>query len=135
MSSDDNKAVVRRVYDELNKGNMAIADELIVDNYAQHSILPVPQGRKGFKEFFASFGKSFPDAHFEVLDIFAEGEKVALRFKATMTHKGEFMGLAPTGRKVSFTGIDIFVVRRGKLVEHWDEVDQLGFLRQLGIVK
>ncbi len=117
MSGEDNKAVVRRVYDELNKGNMAIADELIAEDYAQHSILPVPQGRKGFKEFFASFGRSFPDAHFEVLDVFAEGEKVALRFKATMTHKEDFMGLPPTGKKVSFTGIDIFIVRGGKLVE------------------
>ena len=130
----ENKRIVKRVYDELNRGNLGIADELIVEGYVQHSILPVPQGRKGFKEFFAAFGAAFPDAHFKIEDMIAEGDKVALRFAAEMTHKGTFMGVAPSGKRVRFTGIDIFRLESGKVVEHWDEVDQLGFLRQLGIV-
>jgi predicted SnoaL-like aldol condensation-catalyzing enzyme len=131
---EENKRVVRRLYDELNRGNLSIADELIVERYAQHSILPVPQGRKGFKEFFAAFGAAFPDAHFEILDSFAEGDRVALRFAAQTTHKGTFMRLAPTSKRVGFTGIDIFRLERAKVVEHWDEVDQLGFQRKLGIL-
>lgn len=66
LANNNNKAIVKRLYEELNRENMSIDDELIVDDYAQHSILPEPQGRKGFKEFFTAFRTAFPNAHFEV---------------------------------------------------------------------
>lgn len=133
-TAEENKAIIRRLYEELNKGNLNIADELIVEDYAQHSILPVPPGREGFKKFFAAFSAAFPNAHFTIEDMIAEKDKVALRFTGRFTHRGEFMGVHPTGKQMKMTGIDIFRLSNGKIVEHWDEVDQLGLLQQLGII-
>ncbi len=118
-----NKAIVRRLYEELNKGNWDIAEELIVADYTQHSILPVPQGREGFKQFFAQFGAAFPDANFIIEDMIAEKDKVAVRFTGRFTHKSEFMGIPPTGKQIKMMGIDIFRISNGKIVEHWEEVD------------
>jgi len=92
MANESNKAMVRRLYDELNKGNMSIADELIVKDYAQHSILPVPRGRLDFKEFFTAFGTAFPDAHFEVLDMLAEGDSVVPAVQGHHDPQGAFHG-------------------------------------------
>lgn len=66
---------------------------MIVEDYAQHSILPVPQGREGFKKFFVAFGAAFPDASFTIEDMIAEEDRVALRFTGRFTHRGEFMGV------------------------------------------
>ena len=132
--TEENKAIVKRLYGELNRGNLNVADELIVPDYAQHSILPVPPGREGFKQFFAAFGAAFPDAHFAIEDLFGEGDRVAMRFRGQFTHKGPFMGIPPSGKRITMTGIDVFRLKGGKIVEHWDQVDQLGFLQQLGAI-
>lgn len=132
---EENKTVILRLYSEISKGNLKVAGELIIEDYARHSTLPINQGRAGFMNFFNEFVKAFPDARFKVEDLIAEGDRVAARVVGRMTHRGDFMGVAPSGKTITIHWIDIFRLSGGKIVEHWDEVDQLGFLRQLGVIR
>ena len=134
MSAENNKTIVRRLFEEVMKGNLAIADELIAADYAQHSVFGIPDGREGFKQFFMAFAAAVPDAHFVIEDVIAEGDKVVTRFTVTGTQTGALQGIPPTGKKFAMKGIDIFRVVDGKIVEHWDAVDQLGMLQQLGAI-
>ncbi len=132
--SAENKAIVRRLFEEVMKGNLAIADELIVTDYAQHSVFGVPQGREGFKQFFMGFAAAAPDARYTIEDMIGEGDRVVSRFTLTGTQTGEMQGIPPTGKQFNVTGIDIFRVVDSKIVEHWDAVDQLSMLQQLGVI-
>ena len=134
MSTEKNKAIVRRLFEEMMKGNLAIADELIAADYAQHSVFGIPNGREGFKQFFMAFAAAVPDSHFVIEDVIAEGDKVVTRLTVTGTQTGTLRGIPPTEKKFSMRGIDIFRVVDGKIVEHWDAVDQLGMLQQLGVI-
>jgi steroid delta-isomerase-like uncharacterized protein len=134
MSTETNKAIVRRLFEELMKGNVSVANELIVTDYAQHSVFHIPNGREGFKQFFLAFAMAVPDAQFVIEDVIAEGDKVVTRLTVTGTQTGPLQGIPPTGKKFSMKGIDIFRVVDGKIVEHWDAVDQLGMLQQLGAI-
>lgn len=135
MSAEKNKAIVRRLFEEVMKGNLAVADELIAEEYAQHSVFGIPNGREAFKQFFMAFAGAVPDAHFDVEDVIAEGDKVVIRLTVTGTQTGALQGIPPTGKKFSMKGIDIFRVVDGKIVEHWDAVDQFGMLQQLGVIQ
>jgi steroid delta-isomerase-like uncharacterized protein len=134
MSTEQNKAVVYRLFDEIMKGNLAVADELIVEDYAQHSVFGIPNGREAFKQFFMAFASAVPDAQFDIEDVIAEGDKVVTRLTVTGTQTGALQGIPPTGKKFSMKGIDIFRVVDGQIVEHWDAVDQLSMLQQLGVI-
>jgi steroid delta-isomerase-like uncharacterized protein len=134
MSTENNKSIILRLFDEVMKGNLAIADELITEDYAQHSVFDIPNGREGFKQFFMAFAAAVPDAQFVIDDVIAEGDKVVTRFTVNGTQTGALQGILPTGKKFSMKGIDIFRVVDGKVVEHWDAVDQLGMLQQLGVI-
>jgi predicted ester cyclase len=130
----DAKAAVRRFIEQVNRKNMAVLDETTSHGFVQHSIMPVGPGRQGLKDFYKSFRGAFPDFQFTIDDMIAEGDQVAVRMTCRYTHKGEFMGIAPTGKAVVVTKMDIFRVVNGKVVEHWDAVDRLGLLQQLGVV-
>lgn len=132
MSTEENKAVIRRLFEEVMKGNLTVADELIAEEYAQHSVFGIPDGREGFKQFFMAFAAAVPDAHFVIEDMIAESDKVVTRLTVTGTQTGTLQGLPPTGKTFSMKGIDIFRLVDGRIVEHWDAVDQLGMLQQLG---
>ena len=134
MSTENNKSIVLRLFEEVMKGNLAIADELIVEDYTQHSVFGIPNGREGFKQFFMAFATAVPDAQFDIEDVIAEGDKVVTRYTVKGTQTGALQGIPPTGKKFSMKGIDIFRVVDGKVVEHWDAVDQLGMLQQLGAI-
>ena len=134
MSTENNKSIVLRLFEEVMKGNLAIADELISEDYAQHSVFGIPNGREGFKQFFMAFAAAVPDAQFVIEDVISEGDKVVTRLTVNGTQTGALQGIPPTGKKFSMKGIDIFRVEDGKLVEHWDAVDQLGMLQQLGVI-
>ena len=134
MSTENNKSIILRLFDEVMKGNLAIADELITEDYAQHSVFDIPNGRERFKQFFMAFAAAVPDAQFVVEDVIAEGDKVVTRLTVSGTQTGELQGIPPTGKKFSMKGIDIFRVEDGKIVEHWDAVDQLRMLQQLGVI-
>jgi steroid delta-isomerase-like uncharacterized protein len=135
MSTKDNKAAQRRVWEEVfNKGNLAIIPELFAKNYVFHSPLPLEaKGPEGFKQMAAMVRSALPDLHVTINDIFAEGDKVATRVTLTGTFKGEMMGIPPTGRKATITSILVSQWAGGKEVEAWEGLDALSFYQQLGI--
>jgi len=134
MFAEKNKSIVQRLFNEIMKGNLAIADELIAEDYAQHSVFGIPNGREAFKQFFMGFASAVPDAQFVIEDVIAEEDKVVSRITVTGTQQGALPGIPPTGKKFTLRGIDIFRLKDGRIVEHWDVVDQLGMLQQLGLV-
>ena len=122
--SEANKAVVRRLVDEvLNGGRLEVIDELYAPELA-----PAARG------WIAPFRASFPDVHMEVVELIAEGDKVVGRFTCSATHLGTWLGQAPTGRR--FERVDevaVFRLRDGRIVHAWSLEDTLGRLRQLGL--
>lgn len=135
MSIQQNKDIVCRLYEAINQGQAAeVADQLLSPDYAQHSTLPIPPGREGFKRFFTAFHSAFADAHFTIEDLIAEDDRVSVRFTGRFTQKAEFMGIPATGKRLRLRGIDIFRISGAKIVEHWDEVDRLGLLQQFGVI-
>ena len=136
MSTDSNKALVRRLVDEVqNRGIIAAVDEIAAPTFVNHSAPPgMPSNREGVKQITLLFRRAFPDGAMTVEDMIAEGDTVATRKTFRGTHQGEFMGIPPTGRRVAIELIDIVRVVDGRVVEHWNVVDNLGLLQQLGVL-
>ena len=136
MSVEENKAIEQRFFEEVvNNGNLAVIDELFAANFIDHTALPgAASDREGAKQFFAMAHNAFPDFRSTLEDMFAEGDKVVQRFTARGTHKGEFMGIAPTGKQMTVPGIAIHRITGGKIVENWTSMDMLGVMQQLGVV-
>ena len=137
MSAEENKAAFRRIPEEvLNTGNLDLADELFAADYVEHVPVPpgTPPGLAGFKAFFTAFRAAFPDLHYTVETVLAEGDLTAGHLTVRGTHRGEFMGITPTGKRVSWTETHVGRYANGKLVEHWGNSDDLGLLQQLGAV-
>jgi len=135
MSTEENKAKIRRVWEEvLDKGNLALADEIMAPNYVYHGSGGQEfKGPEGFKKLITMFRTAFPDFHVTVDDMVADGDKVAHRATMRGTHKGELMGIAPTGKQVTIAAIVISRFAGGKEVEAWSNLDQLGMMQQMGI--
>ena len=137
MSLEKNKAIVRRWIEEVNKGNLAVLDELVAPDFFHptHQL----RGPEGMKQFYSMFLKGFPDLHETIEGIIAEGDKVWHRFKTAGTHTGEFeygeMRLAPSGKKVAWTGVNFWRIVDGKVVEKESIYDMLDFFKQLGVIE
>ncbi len=134
--SEENKAIFRRYVEEVgNEGNLDLVDEIFSD-YVSHqpdgSVLQ--RGPEDVKRFMGEFRSAFPDFHTTIEDQIAEWDRVATRWTMRGTHEGEFRGIAPTGKQITVTGIGIFRFSDGKVVESWDNFDQLGMMQQLGVV-
>lgn len=135
MSTEDNKVLVRRFFEDLwNQGNLAVADDLLAPEHVHHFPDGDIHGPDGVKQLVSGLRTALPDFHMSTDDVVAEADKVVMRFTIRGTHQGEGMGLPPTGKRVVYTGIDIFRIAGGKIVERWGEVDMLGLLQQLGVV-
>ena len=136
MSTEENKAKQHRIFEEvINKGNMAVADELVAPNYIYHGPVGMEfTGPEGLKQLISMFRNAFPDLHVTVEDTVAEGDRVVSRFTARGTHKGDLTGIAPTGKQVTQAGIVIARWVDGKEVEAWESLDMLGMMQQLGVV-
>lgn len=135
MSTEQNKAMLRRVFDEgLNKNNSRALDELIAPNYVNYGFPGLPPGPEGFKLAIGMFRAGFPDMQIMIEDEFAEGDKVGTRGYFTGTHKGEFQGIPATGKQVKFSYIDLWHVANGKFVENWVQMDLMGLMQQLGVI-
>ncbi len=135
MSTEDNKVLVHRFFEELqNQGNLAVTDELIAPEHVHHFPDEDIHGPDGVKQLVKGLRTIFPDWHISTDDVIAEGDKVVVRFTIHGTHQGEGMDIPPTGKRVVYTGIDIFRIADGKIVERWGEVDALGLLQQLGVI-
>jgi steroid delta-isomerase-like uncharacterized protein len=135
MSAEDNKATARRWYEEVfNAGNLDLIHELFAPNFVDHDpVNPLP-GLEGVRQVVGMYRGAFPDLHITVEDWVAEGDKVVTRFRAQGTHKGPLMGIPPTEKQVTVTGIDMLGFEHGKISEHWGNRDDLGMLQQLGAV-
>jgi predicted ester cyclase len=136
MSIEENKAVVQRFFEELlSTDNFSVADEILAPDFRFYFAgSPDPMDLQSYKEFLVMRRAAFPDRHFTVEEMVAEGDKVSARFTMRGTHEGEMRGIAPTGKAVTMTGIDIIRLREGKMVEDRVEVDQLGMMQQLGVI-
>lgn len=135
--SEQNKAIVRRSFEELfTKGDLRVADEVFAPDYVGHDpALPQEMhGPEEFKQFVRMYRTAFPDLELTVEDQIAEGDKVVTRFTARGTHRGDLMGIPPTGRKIVVTGISIDRMENGKSVESWTNYDVMSMMQQLGIV-
>src|ERR1700694_2248271 len=136
--SDQNKNVARRYVEGIwKKGSLGVIAELVAPTATFHDP-SVPGGKftgpQGVRQFVQIYRGAFPDVQLAINDLIAEGDKVVTRWTATGTHKGELMGIAPTGKRVTVTGCDIEQYQDGKVVEAWASYDMLGMLQQLGVV-
>ena len=137
MSTEENKAIARRVTEEIwEKGNLAAIDELIAPNFVFRDPNFEVHGRDGYKQMVSATRAAFPDIRATIDDQIAEGDKVVTRFTQHCTHKGELVwwGIAPTGKQVSITGSETVRIEDGKIVERWVNLDLLGMMQQLGVV-
>ena len=136
MSTEQNKAIRRQAYEAVNQKNLDALDEVTASDVINHSARPgQAPGLEGVKQLFSSLHAAFPDFRIDVEDMIAEGDKVVARVTGSGTHQGEFMGIAPTGNRVELSAIDIARIAEGKIVEHWSNSDQLGMMRQLGVME
>jgi steroid delta-isomerase-like uncharacterized protein len=136
MAAEENRALIRRFIDEVfNQRNLDAIDEHLTTDYVDHAMPPgLPTNREGFKQFIGSFLEAFPDFHYTIEDILAEGNRVAIRLTAQGTHQGTFLNMPPTGKRATWTEIHIGRITDGGIAEHWGEVDNLGMLQQLGVI-
>jgi steroid delta-isomerase-like uncharacterized protein len=135
MSTEQNKALAHRlVEDLLNRGNMSVIDELFAPDFVEHEELPpeIPPGREAPKMMFTMLRSAFPDFKATIENLIAEGDKVVLHTTWTGTQKGEFMGVPPTGKRISIDVIDIVRIAGGKYVEHWGVMNSMAMMQQLG---
>jgi steroid delta-isomerase-like uncharacterized protein len=133
--SEENKAIARRALEEVfSQGNLDAVDELVAPDFVEHEEFPgMPPGREGVKQVASMFRSAFPDLQVTTEDIFSEGDRVAIRSTWRGTQQGAFLGIAPTGRSVTFEATDILRVENGRIAEHWGRTDDLGVLQQLGV--
>ena len=135
MSTEQNKTMARQMIEEVfNRGDLSRVDEFLAPDFVEREELPpgLPGGREGVKQLTAILRSAFPDFRATIDDLVAEGDKVVIRQTWTGTHKGEFMGVPPTGKSVSFGVIDILRIAGGKVVEHWGLMDSMSLMQQLG---
>ena len=136
MSSETNKQLVQHTYATLfNSGNLAIADEVVSADFVNHDTPPhVPGGPEGLRQMVVMLRTAFPDLHYEIKEIIGEGDWVAVRTVLYGTHKGPFFGIAPSGRQVVQEQMHLIRFANGKAVENREVRDDLGLLRQLGVI-
>jgi len=137
MSLEKNKAIIRKMIEAFNKRDLASLDKLIAPDYIDH--YHQLRSLKKYKQFGTRLLKAFPDWHEAIEDIIAEGNKVWFRFKATGTHTGKFefgkIRLAPTGKKITATGVIAYRVANGKIAEAWGASNLLEIYEQLGVIE
>jgi steroid delta-isomerase-like uncharacterized protein len=136
MSTEQNKELATRMVEEIfSRGNVGKVDEFLTPDFIEREQLPpgVPPGREGVKQLATMMRSAFPDLKATIEDAVAEDDKVVMRWTCTGTHSGgEFMGVPPTGKKVSIEVIDIIRIADGKFAEHWGLMDNTALMQQLG---
>ena len=137
MGAQTNKEIVRRLAEEPWRGNYDVIDEHLAPDYVGHDPSnPEPiRGPAGFREFVRTYQAAFRNARVTVEEQLAEGDLVSTRWSARGVHEGELMGIAPTGKEATITGITISRLRDGKVAEEWTNWDTFGMLVQLGAVR
>ena len=132
MGIEENKAIVRRlVGDFLSKHDLAAADDIFADGLIDHQGAVTATGRETVKQFVGGLFAAFPDLQCEIAHLIAEGDKVCLNVIGRGTHRGEFRGVAPTGRAVTILGTSIVRIADGKIAERWNITDIAGLMQQI----
>lgn len=136
MSTEEIKAMDRRGFEEVwNQGNVAVVDELNDEHVvAYNPPFPPLQGSAALKQFVLMYRSALPDLHLTIEEQIAQGDTVAARWTARGTHQGDLMGIPPTGKQLTVTGMTFSRAANGKFVEIWINFDALGMLQQLGVV-
>ena len=136
MLESENIATLQRFVEEvINQGRLDAADELVEENFVELDPLPGQrQGREGLKEVIAMMRAAFPDIHWTVEETVAAGDKVVTRFTWTGTHRGNFLGIAATGRRVSVPGVVIDRLHAGKMADSRILMDTFALMQQLGVI-
>ena len=135
MSAEANKAVIRRLFEDVfNRGDVDVIEEIVAEDVIGHDATSdePKRGWASVKQVAVLFRTAFPGAHYPLADLIAEDDKVVARWGLQGTHQAEFMGVAPTQRAVKVTGIVIYRLAEQKIVEYWGNFDTLGLMRQLG---
>jgi predicted ester cyclase len=134
--SEGNKELVRRLLvDDISAGDAAVAAEIIHPEFVDHTNPPgMQRGLDGHNAIVALFKAAFPDMEWHINDMVAEGDRVVARTTMEATHGGDFFGIPPTGRRVRVDGIHILRIADGRIAEHWGNNDDLGLMRQLGVI-
>jgi C-1 hydroxylase len=133
LSLEENKAIIRRLYEADNKKDLSILDELISPDFYDTTFQL--RGLESYRQFETAFFKGFPDWIETIEDIIAEKDKVWVRFTGTGTHKGEWLGLAPTGKKMTLKAVQIWRIVDGKVVAKDSIGDLLDVFKQLGVIE
>ena len=127
-----NKNLLRRFYKEVYVDwNMALVDEVVSPQFMSHDWLEGATGPQAFRDYYSAIRSAVPDARYEVDDLIAEGDRVVVRWRLLGTHKGDFRGIAATGRTITLKGIAIYRVEGGKLLERWVVSDLHGMLEEI----
>ena len=135
MSTENNKAVIRRGFEEgINQGNLAVFERVIAPTYINHTFPTPAPGAEGFKQVMNMFLAGFPDLQVTLEDVLAEGDKVATRGYFIGTHRGEFNGIPATGKTVTVNYSDVWRLENGQAVENWVQMDMMGMMQQLGVI-
>jgi len=132
---EQNKTLARRWFEDLfSRGELDATNEILSADFVDHLTHEDERGLEELKLYVSIYRTAFPDIQDAVEDIVAEGDKVVVRWTSGGTHQGEFMGVAPTGRHVTFTGMRLFRIAENKIVESWVNIDERGLQEQLGAV-
>ncbi len=136
MSAQENESLARRYVDQfVNRGNFAVADEILAPGYKRYlSPAAPPLTVEQQKQRIGGLRLAFPDLHIMLEDVIVEGDRVAFRGVVRGTHQGAFLGLPPTGKQVAVYAFDVIRIEGGKMVEHWGGPDLFNILQQLGAV-
>ena len=135
--SESNKQLVRRFFDEVCNGrDLAAAGTIFTTGHVYHdpSSPGIADGPQGMKDLIGAYQTGFPDAHWAVDQTMADGDTVITRWTGSGTHRGDLLGIAPTGKQVSIPGVWIHRIENGRIAESWNVWDTLGMLQQLGVV-
>ncbi len=134
-SPDQNKELIYQYFEAYDRQDTERTGQLVSSsNYTLHLSGMPPMDWNGTKQFYAAAWSAFPDLHHEILDIVAEGDKVAVRYNIIGTHKGELEGIPATGKEVSFGAMDFITLIDGKVAEEWEIADTMGLMQQIGAI-
>ncbi len=136
MSTEQNKALCRRLYAAVSSGDFDVLDQIVVPNFVEHEMVApgMPAGRDGLKALFRMVRQAMPDMVMTPEDIVAEGDRVAVRAVMTGTQTGEFLGIPASGKHVEITVMDLHRIENNQFTEHWGVSDMMALMTQIGAI-
>ena len=135
MANQQNEEIARRGFEVFNTGDFSYIDEITAEDAVNHDPAQPEEGQgpEGFKQVVQMYRAAFPDLHITIEEMCSDGDLVCTRWVSEGTNDGELMGMPPTGKRVTVTGISIDKIKDGKVVESWNQWDNAGMMQQLGV--